>query len=324
MASLTKNIDDVKVILDAGELVAIPTETVYGLAAKATDTLAIKKIFETKGRPSTNPLILHFASLDSILPYIDSITEDVRLLADTFWPGPLTLLMPKSDLVPEIITAGLPRVAVRVPNHPMTLELLQRLDYPLAAPSANPSGYISPTNPSHVEKQLGTKIKMILDGGNCIKGLESTILGWDEHHRPILYRQGVITKEDLETTLKKELQFHQSGSTILEAPGMLSSHYAPHTKTIVTIDIEKRIEQYKGLNIGLIKAYQSYDGFVSIKKEIVLSPTRSLDEVAKNLYAAMHELDMLQLDLILIEEVPNVGIGLAINDRLRRSSTNNK
>lgn len=324
MAFLTKNIDDVKTVLDAGELAAIPTETVYGLAAKATDSAAIKKIFETKGRPSSNPLILHFADFDDILPYVSSITEDVKLLADAFWPGPLTLLLPKSSLVPEIITAGLHRVAVRIPNHPLTLDLLHKLDYPLAAPSANPSGYISPTEPSHVEKQLGSKIKMILDGGSCAKGLESTILGWNEKQQPIVYRQGVISKENIKIVLKKEIRFHEAGSTILEAPGMMSSHYAPHTKTIVAANIEKVIERYQGLHLGLIRAHKPYDGLVAIKKEIVLSPSGSLHEVAEKLYAAMHELDSLQLDLILIEEVPNVGVGSAINDRLKRSSIGNK
>lgn len=321
MAILTKNINDAKAILDKGNLVAIPTETVYGLAAKAIDEKAVKKIFTTKGRPSNNPLILHFPNLDSIFPYIGSITEDVQLLANTFWPGSLTLLLPKSDLVPEIITAGLPSVAVRVPNHPLTLQLLQQLDYPLAAPSANPSGYISPTNPSHVEKLLGSKIPMILDGGNCKKGLESTILGWNDKNEPIIYRHGVITKEDISAALQKEVLINSPYSETLVAPGMLSSHYAPNTKTIISTNINKDINQYQGLNLGVIKVHTPYQGGISIKKEVVLSTSNSLNEIAEKLYAAMHELDSLQLDLILIEAVPNKGIGRAINDRLKRSAT---
>lgn len=321
MAILTKNINDAKAILDKGNLVAIPTETVYGLAAKAIDEKAVKKIFKTKGRPSNNPLILHFPNLDSIFPYINSITKEVQLLANAFWPGSLTLLLPKSDLVPEIITAGLPSVAVRVPNHPLTLQLLHQLDYPLAAPSANPSGYISPTNPSHVEKQLGTKIPMVLDGGNCKKGLESTILGWNDKKEPTIYRQGVITKEDISAVLQKEVLINSPYSEALVAPGMLSSHYAPNTKTIISTNMDKDINQYQGLNLGVIKVHTMYQGDITIKKQVVLSTSNSLNEIAEKLYAAMHELDSLQLDLILIEAVPNKGIGRAINDRLKRSAT---
>ena len=324
MAIVTKNIDKAKTILDSGELVAIPTETVYGLAAKAIDSTAVKKIFETKGRPSNNPLILHFSSIEAISPYVTSISKEVRLLADAFWPGPLTLLLPKSELVPEIITAGLSRVAVRIPNHPITLKLLERLDYPLAAPSANPSGYISPTEPAHVNKQLGSKIPMILNGGNCNKGLESTILGWDDQNHPIIYRQGVITLEDIMGVLHKNIGIHKANSTVLEAPGMLSSHYAPNTKTVVSANIDAIVKEYNGLKIGIIKGNETYDGPISIEKQIVLSPSAVLEEAAKKLYATMHELDSLKLDIILIEEMPNIGIGKAINDRIRRSATDNK
>ncbi|GMN07033.1 L-threonylcarbamoyladenylate synthase [Croceitalea sp. MTPC5] len=320
MAIITKNIQGAKTILDDGGLVAIPTETVYGLAAKGTDPDALASIFKTKGRPSNNPLILHFSDFKTMEPYVKVITDEVRLLANTFWPGPLTLLLPKTAIVPDVVTAGLPRVAVRIPDHKLTLGLLKKLDYPLAAPSANPSGYISPTKPSHVNIQLGDKIPMILDGGNCEKGLESTILGWNDDGIPTIYRKGIITKGDLETVLNKEVCIYDSHSQTLEAPGMLSSHYAPNTRTLLSSTISEKIDENKHLKIGLISFKNAYEGDVAITKEIVLSSDGALDEVAYKLYAAMRELDGLGLDVLLIEKVPDTGIGEAINDRLTRSA----
>ncbi|WP_350286240.1 L-threonylcarbamoyladenylate synthase [uncultured Croceitalea sp.] len=318
-ARITKDIAAAKELLDNGRLVAIPTETVYGLAANGTNILAIKKIFEAKGRPSNNPLILHFSGLDALSPYVTTISTDAKLLAEAFWPGPLTLLLPKSNKVPDSITAGLTRVAVRIPQHPLTQELLGILDYPLAAPSANPSGYISPTRPSHVQKQLGDKIPLILDGGPCTKGLESTILGWDDNGTPTIYRKGVITAEAIEKVLHQLPHNHQSKT--LEAPGMLSSHYAPRTKTVLADAIDQTIAQYKKLKIGIIRFHSTIKGDPKANVEIVLSDKGSLEEVAKNLYAAMHELDGQELDLIVIEKAPETGIGKAINDRLQRSTT---
>ncbi len=309
-----------KAFLEKGDLVAIPTETVYGLAANGTSKAAIRSIYSAKGRPSNNPLILHFPNLEKIRPFVNGITEDVRLLADAFWPGPLTLLLPKSDMVLDIVTAGLPRVAVRVPNHPITLALLEQLNFPLAAPSANPSGYISPTQASHVEQQLGDKIAMVLDGGACKKGLESTILGWDGQDQPTIYRKGVITAEAIEKVLHQLPKNHKAKT--LEAPGMLSLHYSPNTRTIISEDIQEAISMHGKKSIGLIsfkKYYQS--DLTGITKEITLSATGSLEEVAQKLYAAMHAMDLLRLDLIIIEKVPETGIGKAINDRLSRSAT---
>jgi len=308
-----------KEYLDQGALVAIPTETVYGLAANGTSKMAIQKIYKAKGRPSSNPLILHFPNLAAMQPYVGKMTEEVRLLANAFWPGPLTLLLPKSDLVLDTVTAGLPRVAVRVPNHPKTLELLRQLDFPLAAPSANPSGYISPTKASHVKQQLGNKIAMVLDGGECTRGLESTILGWDETGHPTIYRKGVITAEAIENVLHKLPQNHISKT--LEAPGMLSLHYSPNTTTIISANIGKTVQEHPKKTIGLISFHKHYQTSVEgITNEIVLSTAGSLNEVAKKLYAAMYTMDNLGLDVIVIEKVPETGIGKAINDRLVRSA----
>ena len=318
MESKNSDIIRAKAFLEQGALVAIPTETVYGLAANGTSKAAIQGIYSAKGRPSNNPLILHFPNLKAIQPFVDSISEEVQLLADAFWPGPLTLLLPKSDKVLDIVTAGLPRVAVRVPNHPKTLELLAQLDFPLAAPSANPSGYISPTQASHVEQQLGNKIAMVLDGGACQKGLESTILGWDDQGQPIIYRKGVITAEAIEKVLHKLPQNHKAKT--LEAPGMLSLHNAPNTKTIVSAQIKQVLTEHAKKTIGLISFQQHYSTKLKgISEEITLSISGSLEEVAQKLNAAMHTMDLLGLDIIIIEKVPETGVGKAINDRLTRS-----
>ncbi len=317
LAQIVKDISLAKEYLDSGELVAIPTETVYGLAAKGTSAKALVKIFEAKGRPINNPLILHFKDLESVTPFVTTITEEIRRLASQFWPGPLTLLLPKAEKVPDMVTAGSNRVAVRVPNHPVTLELLKSLDYPLAAPSANPSGYISPTRPEHVDTQLGEKIRLILDGGACTSGIESTILGW-ENGTPIIYRKGVITVEQIGEVLGKRLQF-KNKSKVLEAPGMLSSHYAPNTRTLATDQLKETVGIHQDKRMGLL-SFSKPTG-LKVEREIVLTQKGSLEEMAKNLYAAMHELDALGLQIIIIEKAPDQGIGKAINDRLLRSST---
>ena len=316
MVEITKDILFAKSVLDEGNIVAIPTETVFGLAANGTSVQALKKIFRVIGRPIIYPLILHFGDFNSITPFVNGITTDVEQLANAFWPGPLTLLLPRSKKVPDIVTAGSNRVAVRIPNHSMTIALLKSLDYPLAAPSANPSGYISPTKPQHVEKQLGQSIPLILDGGSCKSGIESTILGW-ENGIPTIYRTGVITSDMIAKVLGKAPEFNKK-SDVLEAPGMMSSHYAPKTKTLVTDDIPTLYDKHKNEDIGLI-TFQQNTG-LKIKKEIVLSSKASLEEMAEKLYAAMHLLDGMDLDVIIIEKAPDEGIGRAINDRLERSS----
>ena len=317
MAKITDDIALVKAALDANGLVAIPTETVYGLAANGLSEKAVKKIFEVKKRPIKNPLILHFKNLDSISPFVKGITAEVNQLVKAFWPGPLTLLLPKTSKVPDLITANSNRVAVRVPDHPMTLQLLQKLDYPLAAPSANPSGYISPTQPEHVLRQLGSKIGWILDGGACTAGIESTIIGW-EHKQPVIYRKGMVTAEMIGSVLGR-LPKTNTDHKVLEAPGMLSSHYAPTTLTLIDEHIDGLIEKHAHKKIGLLSLSHLRNSD-TVTKEILLATDASLEEMAKNLYAAMYELDTLGLDIILIEKAPEKGLGRAINDRLQRSA----
>ena len=300
-------------LLNQGEVVAIPTETVYGLAANAFDENAVKKVFEIKKRPLFNPLIVHIKSID----YLEKIAKDIPSialeLAKHFWPGSLTLVLPKKDIIPDIVTANKKTVAVRVPSHPITLQLLNRLHYPLAAPSANPFGYISPTKAFHVEKQLGNKISFILDGGSCEKGIESTIIGF-ENHKPILYRVGAITKEEIENYIGK-IEIKNNAAVAPEAPGMLNKHYSPKTRFIVTDNIKLEIKKYKNNNVGFLTHSDT-----DLKKNVIqITNNGDLDEAAKNLYDAMHQLDSLQYDLIIAEKFIEYGIGISLNDRLYRA-----
>lgn len=315
---MLKEIDKALQLLNQGEVVAIPTETVYGLAANAFNEKAVKKVFEIKQRPLFNPLIVHIKSID----YLEQIAKDIPIkaleLANHFWPGALTLVLPKKNIIPSIVTANKDTVAIRVPSHPMTLQLLNRLDFPLAAPSANPFGYISPTKAIHIEKQLGNKIPYILDGGNCEKGIESTIIGF-ENDDPILYRVGAISKEEIEKYIGK-IEIKNKATEAPEAPGMLGKHYSPKTKLIISNTITASINEHKNNNVGFLL----FSDNTMLKKEkfISLSQNNDLEEATQNLYAAMHELDAMEFDFIIAETFPNTDLGVSINDRLFRAQKN--
>lgn len=307
-----------KKLLEKGQLVAIPTETVYGLAGNALDSLAVAAIFETKNRPSFDPLIIHVASIDEASTYCSEFPEPLRKLASAFWPGPLTLLLPKTSQIPDLVTSGLDRVAIRVPNHPQTLALLQSLDFPLAAPSANPFGYISPTTPEHVNAQLGEFIPMILDGGPCKVGLESTIVGMAGED-VVVYRLGGLEIDAIESIVGKvKLQDHSSSNP--QAPGLLESHYAP-AKPLVLGDLTKLIPQYasQGKSFGVL-SFQNFSEEVALEKQIRLSQNGNLKEAAANLFASMRSLDDMNIEFILAELAPDHDLGKAINDRLKRAS----
>ena len=303
-------------LLQAEAVVAIPTETVYGLAGNALSAKAVSTIFEVKNRPSFDPLIIHTSQFERIAGFITDMPEAARKLASRFMPGPLTLLLPKSDDIPDIVTAGSPRVAVRIPAHPMTQELLAALDFPLAAPSANPFGYISPTTAQHVADQLGDKIPYILDGGPCLVGVESTIVGFEDG-QVVVYRKGGIAVEDIEAVVGPVVARPHSASNPA-APGMLKSHYAP-SAPVVLGDITNLLLQYKEQKAGAITFRKAAPG-ISPERQLVLSPSGNLAEAARNLFAGMRRLDALQLDVILAELLPEEGLGRAINDRLRRAA----
>jgi L-threonylcarbamoyladenylate synthase len=306
-----------KNILEKEGLVAIPTETVYGLAGNIYSHKAIDNIFKTKNRPSNNPLIVHIDSYEKLADLVEQIPENAKKLAEVFWPGPLTLVLKKKKSVPYTITAGKETVAVRVPNHQLTLELLKKLDFPLAAPSANPFGSISPTSAQHVVDYFKDTLEMVLDGGNCKNGIESTIIGF-ENEKPILYRLGSISVEEVESIVGPLKILNKNNSSPI-APGMLSRHYAPKTKTIVTENINKELKKNPNLKIGLLLFNDDIDSNENIVKEL-LSNNKDLEEAASNLYAAMHRLDRKNLDLIIAEKFPNKSLGKSINDRLKRAT----
>lgn len=302
-------------LLKQGNVVAIPTETVYGLAANAFDGNAVKQIFEIKQRPLFNPLIVHIKSIDYLENIVSSIPPKAMILAKHFWPGALTLVLPKKEIIPNVVTAGKDTVGIRVPSHPTALELLNQLDFPLAAPSANPFGYISPTTTAHVQNQLGAKIPFILDGGNCQKGIESTIIGF-ENNEPILYRVGAISKEEIENCIGK-INSKTKAASSPEAPGMLSKHYSPRTPLMVSDDIISDLEKYKNQAVGFI-VFSDLNLNAS-EKYIQVSTTNNLEEAAQNLYAAMHQLDAAGFELIIAEKFPETGLGISLNDRLYRA-----
>lgn len=314
---IIKDINKAKNILLKNELIAIPTETVYGLAGNAYSDTAIRKIFELKKRPLLNPLIVHLKSASCIHEVASEIPEIGLKLIDQFWPGPLTLILKKQKHISDLITAGKDTVAVRVPNHPLTLALLNELEFPLTAPSANPFGSISPTSAEHVFSYFGKEIEAILDGGQCEKGLESTIIGF-ENENPILYRHGAISMEEIEK-VTGYLGIYTNNNISPNAPGMLSRHYAPNTDTYLTNNVSALLNQFEGIKIGLLVFNMEIQNNKIIYQE-VLSKTGDLNEAAKNLYAAMHRLDNCKLDLIIIEKLPDIGLGKTINDKLTRAT----
>lgn len=303
-------------LLRSGAVVAIPTETVYGLAGNALDDRAVATIFAVKNRPSFDPLIIHTSDFERIGAWVEEIPEKAWILARAFMPGPLTLLLPRRPVIPDIVTAGSSRVAVRIPSHPLTHQLLSNLTFPVAAPSANPFGYISPTTAEHVARQLSGKIPYILDGGPCAIGLESTIVGFEDG-QTVIYRKGGLSIEAIES-LTGPAQVRPHSTSNPQAPGMLKSHYAPSAPLRLG-PLHELLPEYTGKRIGVISFQHALPGLPA-EHQIVLSPTGDLEEAARRLFAGMRHLDTLQLDIILAEPVPEEGLGRAINDRLRRAA----
>jgi L-threonylcarbamoyladenylate synthase len=309
-----KDLQKAAALLRLGLVVAIPTETVYGLAANALDPEAVTEIFAIKDRPFFDPLIVHSDSREKLAPYVESFPGWALSLTDRFWPGPLTVILHKRDIIPDLVTAGHPTVGVRIPDHPLTRELLSMLDIPLAAPSANPFGYVSPTTPEHVRAQLGGKISYILDGGPCTVGLESTIVAEIEGQVTIL-RLGGLSIEAIEEVIGR-VHVNIASSSNPANPGSLESHYAP--RTLLLLD-EPTEEWLIGKKVGALR-FQNVRAGIPEALQIVLSPNGDLREAARNFFGALRTLDELGLDVILAQELPEVSLGRAINDRLRRAS----
>jgi L-threonylcarbamoyladenylate synthase len=312
MAETGTDISIARGLLQKGDLVAVPTETVYGLAGNALNVDSVARIFEVKNRPSFDPLIVHIYDISQLSKYVMNVPQQAERLAKHFWPGPLTLLLRKRSLIPDLVTSGLDTVAIRCPKHPMTQNLLKTLDFPLAAPSANPFGFVSPTKASHVIEQLGSKIKYVLDGGPASVGIESTIVGF-ENNKTVVHRLGGISVEQIEDVVGDVEVITSPGA--MKSPGQLKSHYSPSKKMFVA-DLAKAVDMVDLQRVAILSFKDDYKG----AHQVILSPTGDLTEAAKNLFDALRRLDKMPVDLIIAEAVPDEGIGRAINDRLKRAS----
>lgn len=317
-----KNLKFCAELLRRNELVAVPTETVYGLAGNALNESAVRKIFEIKGRPLLDPLIVHYRHYDVALDHIQH-NEVFQNLAKKFWPGPLTLIVQKKATIPDLVTAGLQSVAIRVPAQPVFQRLLELCDMPLAAPSANPFGYVSPTEASHIARTLGDNLSAILDGGRSKHGVESTIIDVRDPDKPVLLRYGPIALDDIQGNLKAPLgiQLKESTETGAQtAPGMLSKHYSPYARVHL---FENGSNPDKPTFCGKKTA------FVHLQKATIktldaktfwLTEDGCLETAARNLFALLQSLDAENYTDIVIELAEDRDLGLAINDRLKRAA----
>jgi len=314
---ISKDIDRAVEELNRNNIIGFPTETVYGLAGNAYETEAINKIFEVKKRPTFNPLIVHIKSISDLEKVACDIPPIAYELANAFWPGPLTLILKKQPHIPDLVTANQDTVAVRVPNHPVALELLHKLEFPLVAPSANPFKRISPTQAVHVEDYFGNQIGLVLDGGTCNSGIESTIVGFN-NNKVEVYRLGALAMEEIEKYSENVVVLNKKRKQPI-APGMLLKHYAPKTDFILTRNIQNELEWFSDKKIGLL-LFNKTEASLEEKYQFILSPESDLKIAASKLYDALHQLDKMNLDIIIAERFPEYGLGLSINDRLERAA----
>jgi L-threonylcarbamoyladenylate synthase len=313
------DVDRAARLLRNGKLVAFATETVYGLGANALNVAAVARLFAVKNRPHFDPLIVHIADRAWLPRLVTEWPETAERLSQAFWPGPLTLVLPKSDLVPDLVTSGLPSVAVRMPNHPLAYELLNKADVPVAGPSANLFGELSPTRAEHVAERLGGQIDYILDGGPCSIGLESTVLLL-QGRRTTLLRPGGVSLEAIEEVIGPVLLPACSSAHPAEAapsPGMLPQHYAPRTPLTIVEDLSC-VDSPERAGLLTLTATPAASRFAAVE---VLSPSGDLTVAAANFFAALRRLDAAGVDRIIATRFPNHGLGRALNDRLMRAAT---
>ncbi|HTN95805.1 MAG TPA: L-threonylcarbamoyladenylate synthase [Nordella sp.] len=303
---MTQSVTMAAEALIAGKLVAFPTETVYGLGGDATQDKAVAQVFAAKGRPAFNPLIVHVPSLSEAVA-LGEFNAEASELAQLFWPGPLTLVVPRRQGCPVslLASAGLPSLAIRVPKHPLAQDLLKAVRRPVVAPSANPSGRISPTTAEHVRAGLGNRVSVILDGGPSAIGLESTIVGFLDG-RPSLLRPGGLAREEIERVLGHALA-SGGDATKPSAPGQLESHYAPKAHMRLNAAAAREGEVYLAFGAAANARYN-------------LSPSGDLVEAAANLFRLLHEIDATNVEGIAVAPIPHQGLGEAINDRLKRAA----
>jgi L-threonylcarbamoyladenylate synthase len=327
-AELSKNVQQAARILEKGGVVAFPTETVYGLGADAFNPNAVARIFEIKKRPSFDPLIVHVETPEEAVRLWTRVPPAAHALIKNFWPGPLTLVLPKSEKVPDIVTSGLANVAVRMPDNAVALDLIRQAGCPVAAPSANLFGHTSPTTALAVWEDLGDAVDLILDGGPARVGVESTVIKI-ENERAILLRPGGIPREIIEKFIKTVKA--PSGAAVYESPGQTQSHYAPWTPFVLAAAGERCLDSIKRHQAFVKKKRLGWPriGFLAFKTKPpldffqaaeVLSANADLCEAASNLFQMMRKLDRMELDLILAERVPEKGIGAAIMDRLTKAA----
>ena len=317
MCSVGTDVAHAAQLLREGNVVAFATETVYGLGADAFNSHAVARVFEVKNRPRFDPLIVHIPDRSWLSRLTDRVSDDAEKLIDRFWPGPLTVVFPKTDAVGDLVTSGLPTVAVRIPDHPQALDLIAAANTPIAAPSANPFGRLSPTRSEHVAEQLGDRIDYILDGGPCRVGVESTVVQIDEHGVNIL-RHGGITVEQIEDVIGSvvnEKTVLARGAVV--SPGMLPQHYAPSTPLEVVDDLTALATNESRVGLLSLQPVEDSSGFAAIE---VLSPNGDLTEAAANFFSALRRLDATDVNLIIVKPFPETGLGRALNDRIRRAS----
>ena len=313
-----------------GDLVAFPTETVYGLGANALDPEAVIKIFEAKGRPPSDPLIVHLASLNDLSLATSSQPKGALMLAEKFWPGPLTLVLLKSDRIPSEVTANLQTVAVRVPAHPVALGLLRACGLPIAAPSANRFGHASPTNAQHVLDDLSGRIALVLDGGSTPLGVESTVLDLISQP-PVILRPGGLPREEIEAVIGP-VRIAPQDEHLSSSPGRQARHYALRPRTILCTgdDLQEQMHTLaaiaekaiaSGRKVGVIAVSEGLRLMApSVVESCDLGPVSDLPQVARRLFAGLRNLESAQVDLVLAHTLPPDGLGLAINDRLSRAA----
>jgi L-threonylcarbamoyladenylate synthase len=298
--------------LNRGDVVAFPTETVYGLGADATNSVSVARVFEIKRRPHFDPLIIHIGRKEWLPSFTKVFPSEAQKLVDRFWPGPLTIILEKQPVIPDIVTAGLGTVAVRMPSHPVALNLINALGRPIAAPSANPFGYMSPTRARHVARMFEGKLPFVLDGGACAFGLESTIVSIQDG-RLHIHRHGAISEEELVDVAGAVHGKRKDGP--IDAPGQLPFHYAPHKPLVIIKGLEEIRVAASSLLAFRAPAVAPRSQYLK-----VLSPTGDLRQAAANFFSYLIELDRTDIDVIYAEEIPEVGLGKAMMERLRKAA----
>lgn len=315
---ITRDLNKIQDVLVNRGIIGLPTETVYGIAGSAFSDEAIHKIYAIKNRPFENPLIVHLANKDQLSDLVIYIPDEIKILLDTFSPGPITFVLPKTDKVLDIVTAGKPNVAIRIPSHPVAHQLLKELEFPLVAPSANPFQRVSSVTAQQVEDYFSKENLLVLDGGQTNFGIESTIVGF-ENGKVTLYREGFITISQIENVINTTV-VNKTQSKVVEAPGMYKKHYAPDCELIIAKDVLKETERWKDKRIGLMLLSLFNENNDALHYTIALSKEGNTGEALLNLYNALHTFEKEKIEVIITHLFPNDEYGNIINERILKAS----